>query len=181
VTGAPARIAVLRAVNVGGRSMPMADLRAMVEGLGFTDVRTLLQSGNLVFRGEGNADAIEARLEAASEQRFGFQADFLVRDLTEWDAMIAANPFKDEARDQPARLGVAMLKAPAPAEGLAALTAWIKGREYVAAHGRAAYVVYPDGMGASKLLLPVIERHLGSGGTMRNWNTVLKLADLARG
>ena len=175
-----ARIAVLRAVNVGGRKMPMAELRDLVTGLGFSDVQTLLQSGNLVFRGEGEAEAIETRLEAESEECFGFHADFLVRDLAEWEAMIAANPFRDEARDEPARLGVVALKAPAPADGLAALRAWIKGREYVAAHGRAAYVFYPDGMGESKLLLPVIERHLGSRGTVRNWNTVLKLADLAR-
>lgn len=177
---AAARIAVLRAVNVGGRNMLMAELRDLVTGLGFSDVRTLLQSGNLVFRGEGAADAIEARLEAESEKHFGFLADFLVRDLSEWEAMIAANPFKDEARDQPARLGVVALKAPVRAERLAALTAWIKGPEYAAAHGRAAYVFYPDGMGQSKLLLPVIERQLGSRGTVRNWNTVLKLADLAR-
>jgi len=176
-----ARIAVLRAVNVGGRKMPMAELRELVTGLGFSDVQTLLQSGNLVFRGEGEAEAIEARLEAACEKHFGYQADFLVRDLTEWDEMIAANPFKDEARDEPARLGVVILKAPVSKEGLAALTGWIKGREYAAAHGRAAFVFYPDGMGESKLLLPVIERHLGSRGTVRNWNTVQKLADLARG
>ena len=176
-----ARIAVLRAVNVGGRKMPMAELREMVTGLGFTGVQTLLQSGNLVFRGNGKAEAIEARLEAESEKRFGYQADVLVRDLDEWEAMIAANPFKDEARDEPARLGVVVLKAPVTAESLDALKGWIKGREYAAAHGRAAYVFYPAGMGDSKLLLPVIERHLGSRGTIRNWNTVVKLADLARG
>ncbi len=86
--------------------MPMADLRAMVAGFGFSDVRTLVQSGNLVFRGDGDAGAIEALLEAESEKRFGFQADYLVRDLAEWDAAIAANPFADEARDDPARLVV---------------------------------------------------------------------------
>jgi uncharacterized protein (DUF1697 family) len=181
VSQPPPRIALLRAVNVGGRSMPMADLRAMVTELGFTDVRTLLQSGNLVFRGDGDDEAVETRLEAESEKRFGFHADYLVRDLHEWDAAIAGNPFTDEARDDPARLVVVTLKSAVGAEGLAALRAAIKGREYAEAKGRAAYVVYPDGQGASKLTISVIERALKTRGTARNWNTVLKLAALARG
>jgi len=180
VSQPPARIALLRAVNVGGRSMAMAELRAMVTGLGFSDVRTLLQSGNLVFRGDGEDEAVEARLEAESEKRFGFHADFLVRDLDEWDAVIASNPFTDEARNDPARLMVVTLKAPTGAEGLAALRAAIKGREYADAKGRAVYIVYPDGQGESKLIITVIERALGVRGTARNWNTVLKLAALAR-
>ena len=176
-----ARIALLRAVNVGGRSMPMADLRDLATGLGFGDVRTLLQSGNLVFRGDGEAEAIEARLEQASEARFGFHADYLVRDLDEWEAMIAANPFVDAARDDPGHLVVMSLRTPVSANSLARLREAIKGRETVEAVGRAAYVIYPDGIGSSKLTIQVIERHLGSRGTGRNWNTVLKLAALARG
>ena len=177
----PARIALLRAVNVGGRSMPMADLRGMVTGLGFSDVRTLLQSGNLVFRGGGADEAVETVLEAESEKRFGYQADYFVRTQGEWDDIIAANPFTDEARLDPARLVVVALKSE-PAEGaLAALRGAIKGREYADAKGRAAYIVYPDGQGESKLTITVIERALGARGTARNWNTVLKLAVLARG
>jgi uncharacterized protein (DUF1697 family) len=160
--------------------MPMADLRNLVTGLGFSDVRTLLQSGNLVFRGLGAAEAIEARLEVESQKRFGFHADYLVRDLDEWDAMIAANPFVDAARDDPGHLLVMSLRTPVAAGGLAKLREAIKGRETVEAVGRAAYIIYPDGIGSSKLTIQVIERHLGSRGTGRNWNTVLKLAALAR-
>ena len=181
MTDSPARIALLRAVNVGGRSLPVADLRDMVGGLGFTDARTLLQSGNLVFRGEGTDEAAEAMLEAASEQRFGFQADYFVRTLKEWDDIIAANPFENEARDDPARLVVVALKSAVTKGALEALRGAIKGREYADAKARAAYIVYPDGQGDSKLTISVIERALGTRGTARNWNTVLKLAALAKG
>jgi len=178
---APGRIALVRAVNVGGRAMPMADLRVMVASLGFTDVRTLLQSGNLVFRGEGTDEAVEATLEAASEQRFGYQADYFVRTRKEWDEIIAANPFVDEARDDPARLVVVALKAKIADSAIEMLRGAIKGREYAEAKDRCAYIVYPDGQGDSKLTISVIERALGVRGTARNWNTVLKLATLARG
>lgn len=161
--------------------MPMADLRAMVTGLGFSDVRTLLQSGNLVFRGGGTDEAVEAVLEAESERRFGYQADYFVRTAGEWEEAIAANPFTDEARDDPARLVVVTLKSVVAEGALAALRGAIKGREYADTKGRAAYIVHPDGQGESKLTITVIERALGARGTARNWNTVLKLASLARG
>ena len=176
----PARIALVRAVNVGGRAMPMAELRAMVARLGFTDVHTLLQSGNLVFRGEGSDEAVEATLEAASEQRFGYQADYFVRTLKEWGEILADNPYTDEARNNPARLVVVTLKSKISDGAIEALRGAIKGREYAQAKGRCAYIVYPDGQGDSKLTISVIERALGVRGTARNWNTVLKLAALAR-
>jgi uncharacterized protein (DUF1697 family) len=124
---------------------------------------------------------VEARLEAASEQRFGFQADYFVRTLEEWDEIIAANPFADEARNAPARLVVVTLKSKISDSAVEALRGAIKGREYAEANGRAAYIVYPDGQGDSKLTISVIERALGVRGTARNWNTVLKLAALAQG
>ena len=181
MTEAPIRIALIRAINVGGRSMPMAELRAMVAQLGFTGVHTLLQSGNLVFRGEGSDEAVEAKLEAASEQRFGYQADYFVRTIDDWDEIITNNPFADEARNDPARLVVVTLKSKVADGAVDTLRGAIKGREYAEAKGRCAYVVYPDGQGESKLAISVIERALGARGTARNWNTVLKLAALAKG
>ena len=159
--------------------MPMADLRSMVSELGFSDVRTLLQSGNLVFRGAGADAEVEAALEAESERRFGYQADYFVRTLDEWNAVVSANPYPDEARDDPAHLAVLTLKSPISNAEVAALNAVIKGRERAAGDGRAVYIVYPDGMGESKLTNTVVERALGVRATARNWNTVLKLAALA--
>jgi len=177
----PPRIALIRAVNVGGRAMPMAELRAMVTHLGFTGVHTLLQSGNLVFRGDGSDAAVETAFETASEQRFGYHADYFVRTLGEWDEIIAANPYTDEARNDPARLVVVTLKSKIADGAIEALRGAIKGREYAEARGRCAYIVYPDGQGDSKLTNSVIERALGVRGTARNWNTALKLSALAKG
>jgi uncharacterized protein (DUF1697 family) len=174
-------IALLRAVNVGGRKLIMSELRTWLEGLGFQDVRTLLQSGNLVFHSKEAADRkLTAKLEAEAEKTFGFDIDFLVRTAAEWDAVIAANPYPQAAENDPARLVVMALNGVPSPDAVEALRAWIPGRETLQAHGRELYIVYPDGQGESKLVITVIERKLGLRGTARNWNTTLKLAALAR-
>jgi uncharacterized protein (DUF1697 family) len=173
-------IALLRAVNVGGRKLMMADLRDWAGGLGFQDVRTLLQSGNLLFRSDVVADAaLEARLEAEAARAFGMAIDFIVRTADEWDQVIAANPYPQAAERDPGRLVVVALKAAPSPNAVAALRAWVPGRETIGAHGRELYIIYPDGQGESKLTNLAIERRLGLRGTARNWNTVLKLAALA--
>jgi uncharacterized protein (DUF1697 family) len=173
-------IALLRAVNVGGRSLKMASLIALANDLGFENPRTLLQSGNLVFESRERGDAkLEQRLEAEAEKRFGFPVDFMLRTATEWRGLVAANPYPEAARDDPAHLLAMPLKTAPAAGALDALRAAIKGPEQVEIDGRDAYLVYPAGIGRSKLTITVIERHLGVRGTARNWNTVLKLAEMA--
>lgn len=110
-----AHIALLRAVNVGGHGkVAMADLRTLFAGLGFTDMRTALQSGNVVFGTAKASAAVERRLEAAATKEIGLQTDFFVRSAKEWDAVIAANPFDAEAADDPGHVVVIALKdAPA--------------------------------------------------------------------
>ncbi len=175
-----AHIALLRAVNVGGRSLKMGDLAAFARDQGLDNPRTLLQSGNLVFDSPKKPDAVlEKRLEAEAEARFGFQIDFMVRSAAEWRALIAANPFAEAAREDPGHLLVMPLKARPAAGALEALRAAIKGREVAEVVGRDAYLVYPDGIGRSKLTITVIERKLGVRGTGRNWNTVLKLQEMS--
>ena len=175
----PAHIALLRAVNVGGRTMKMADLVAMARELGLEAPKTLLQSGNLVFQAAGVDAALQARLEAAAEKRFGYATDFIVRSARAWRALIEANPFPRAAEDDPAHLLVMPLKTSPEAGGLERLRAAVKGPEQVDLSGRDLYLVYPKGIGTSKLTIGVIERALGVRGTGRNWNTVQKLADLA--
>lgn len=173
------QIALLRAVNVGGRtSLKMSDLRAVAEGLGFAQVQTLLQSGNLVFDATGAVAALESRLEAALKQHTGMETDFLVRSAKELDAIIAANPFPAEAKSDPGHLVAMFLKGPATAKAVDALQATVKGRELIRPGVRALYITYPDGIGRSKLTGGVIEKTLGTRGTARNWNTVTKLAAL---
>jgi uncharacterized protein (DUF1697 family) len=174
-------VALLRAVNLPGHNkVAMADLRAMFEDLGFATARTLLQSGNVVFEGDGRpTDRLETVLETAAEGRLRLGTDFFVRTADDWASLIAANPFPEEARRDPSHLLVHCLKQ-APGDGdVKALQDAIKGRETVRAVGRQAYIVYPDGIGRSRLSSAMIEKHLRTPGTGRNWNTVLKLAALA--
>jgi uncharacterized protein (DUF1697 family) len=174
-------VALLRAINVGGqKAVPMTDLRGLPEKLGFTNARTLLQSGNLVFSGAKQAVAeVERALAAEARKRLKLDTDFFVRTATEWTGLVAACPFRKEAATDPAHLLVLFLKKAPGDEEVDALRAAIAGRETVRAVGRQAYVVYPDGIGRSRLTVALIEKKLGARGTGRNWNTVLKLAALA--
>jgi uncharacterized protein (DUF1697 family) len=171
-----AQVALLRAVNVGSRRATSADLRALMAELGFDDARTLLQSGNLVFRSEDTGATLEAKIEAAFEAQFGFASEVLVRSAAEWRAIVAANPMTEMAERDPSHLVVMPLKAASGAAALKALSEAIQGRETVEAVGRDLFIAYPDGIGDSKLTTAAIERRLGVRGTARNWNTVTKLA-----
>lgn len=174
-------VALLRAVNVAGRNrVAMADLRRLLSDLGFVNPRTLLQSGNVLFGSEaGAATRLEDLLERAAAERLGIATDFFVRTVDQWRAIVADNPFPSEARVDPAHLLVMLLKdAPARAR-ISALESAITGREVVRAQGNHIYVVYPDGIGRSRLTTALIEKHLSTSVTGRNWNTVVKLDALA--
>ncbi|HEY3215977.1 MAG TPA: DUF1697 domain-containing protein [Candidatus Eisenbacteria bacterium] len=174
-------IGLLRAVNLAGHNrVGMADLRKLLAGLGMRDVRSLLQSGNLVFGSDLRSGAkLEALLEGAAAKRLGLETDFLVRTAEDWSAMVDGNPFPEEARRDPSHLLVLFLKQAPNRANVAAVERAITGRERVRAKGRHAYLVYPDGIGRSRLTSAVIERTLGTRGTARNWNTVRKLGVLA--
>ncbi len=158
----------------------MTELAQVGERLGFTHVRTFLQSGNLVFEDPtGAARALETRLETATRTELGVTTDFCIRTVPAWREVVRRNPFPTEARDDPGHLVTIFLKA-APRPGSEArLRDKIRGRERARVIGSEAYVVYPDGIGTSKLTLPLVERALGAHGTGRNWNTVTKLLALA--
>lgn len=175
-------VGVLRAVNLGSHNkIAMSELRAMLEKLRFTDPKTLLLSGNVVFKCDGRScDELEAELEAASTKHLQVTTDYFVRTAREWQAVVDGNPFPKEAASDPGHLLLMCLRtAPSPAQ-VRALQASINGREVVKAKGKHAYLHYPDGIGRSKLTIQKIEKALGTRGTARNWNTVLKLAELSR-
>jgi uncharacterized protein (DUF1697 family) len=164
------RIALLRAVNLPGhKRVAMAGLRAMLTGLGLHDVRSLLQSGNLVFRSDLPAAKLETLLETQARKQLGLDTEFMVRTSTQWDAIIERNPFPEQARSDPAHLVVMACKA---SPGANPKTTGVK-RELVRAGGREVYIYYPDGIGRSRLKIDAV-------GTARNWNTVLKLRHLAK-
>jgi uncharacterized protein (DUF1697 family) len=174
-------IALLRAINVGGhKSVAMADLRDLLRELGFGDPRSLLQSGNLVFDANKlEGPALERLLEQKAAQRFNLHIDIMVRATAEWKALIARNPFRDEAGRSPGHVVVVFLKSAPSKSAFDALRAAITGPERVHGDGRQAYIVYPAGIGRSRLTNALVERKLATCGTARNWNTVMKLAALA--
>jgi uncharacterized protein (DUF1697 family) len=158
----------------------MADLRDLLTRMGLADVRSLLQSGNLVFGANGRtATQLERLQEAEAEKRLGLQTDFFVRTAKEWKNVVAHNPFPKEAASDPGHLVMMFLKDTPSVTGVKALQAAITGREVVRAAGKHLYIVYPDGIGRSRLTNAVIDKQLGTRGTGRNWNTVLKLAAVA--
>ena len=174
-------IALLRAINLAGRAqVSMSDLRELFTTLGFADVRTMLQSGNVVFRsGVRSGAQLERRLETETAKHLHIQTDYFVRSAGEWRGIVADNPFREEAVRDPGHLTVTFLKGAPSRQDVDALQAAIKGREIVRPGSRHAYIIYPDGIGRSRLTSAMIEKMLGARGTGRNWNTVLKLAGLA--
>ena len=174
-------IGVLRAINVGGHQpVAMADLRALVGCSGFSDVQSVLQSGNLVFRGRRCTTAsVEHRLEMEAFTRLALDTAFFVRTSKELRTVVAHNPFVAEADRDPSHLVVMFLKSVPDAKAVKALQEAVTGRELVRAKGAHAYIVFPDGIGRSRLTHALIERKLGTRGTGRNWKTVLKLDALA--
>jgi uncharacterized protein (DUF1697 family) len=160
------QIALLRAVNLGSsRRIAMADLRALATDLGFTDAKTVLQSGNLVYRTTMTAARAEGAIEAELRARAKLDTSVMIRTAAEWEKVIQRNPFPKEARSDPAHLVVIACKK-APGKNLKISGAK---REIVRAIGKEVYVVYPDGIGVSRLKVDV-------NGTARNWNTVMKLS-----
>lgn len=175
--------ALLKGVNVGGnRKLPMADLKAFMEGLGFADVKTLLASGNVVFSTpETDAAKLERLLEQAATERLALTTDWLLRDAEELSAAMAANPFPATAAERPNRLLLVFSREPAPGDIAERLAPMHPGPERVSAHGRTLYIDYIDGetMRDSKLPQSLAKLKMGKGAaTGRNWNTVQKLANM---
>ncbi len=173
-------VALLRGVNLGGhKTVAMADLCRLLTHAGCLDGRSLLQSGNLVFASSVKDPAeLEHVFEKEAKSKLSLSTEFFVRTADEWKAIITGNPFRDEAAHDPGHLVVLCLKAaPAPKQ-VDALREAISGRETVRVKGRHAYVVYPDGIGHSRLTASVIDRALGTRCTGRNWNTVKKIGAL---
>lgn len=179
------RVALLRAINVGGTGkVKMADLRAMLAEEGFTDIETVVQTGNVVFEAaEQDPAKLERSLEEAAVRRLGLKSDFIIRTPEEWQAVIANNPFADFAADMPNSMVVAFAKTAPDAAAITALEAATEGLpETLRVIGREIFISYPDGQGRSKLDLVKVERkHPSVRATARNWNTVMKVAALLQG
>ena len=168
-------VALLRGINIAAkRRVAMADLRAWLADLGYTDVRTLLQSGNAVFRSDKRQATVRREVEAALAERAGFTIDCVFRTAPELRAVVEANPFGDIVTD-PARYVVSFLDVPAtwPEIDTAAFEP-----ELVHLAEREAYFWLPGGFQKSKLVAAFPTRK-GEVATVRNWNTVTKLLAMA--
>jgi uncharacterized protein (DUF1697 family) len=167
-------VALLRGINVGrAKRVSMADLRALFADLGYGDVRTLLNSGNVVFSGPGAAPGAAARIEAALAQRLGVSARVTVLTAAELATIVAGNALLAVAGDH-SRLLVAVLADRADRARLEPLTEQDWAPEALALGVRVAYMWCPDGVLASRLSAAV-GRLLGDAVTARNWATVTKL------
>jgi len=171
-------VALLRAVNVGGRKLPMAELRALCAELGWEKVATYIQSGNIVFGADGKAEAAEAVLEEAIRQRFGFEVPTIVRTAATWRRYAPANPFPEAARDTPNYLLMLLSKRPPATGAVAAIQTKAAAGEMVRQAGDAIWIHFPTGSGTSKITPAVIDKAIGSPATSRNYRTVVTLQEM---
>lgn len=169
-------VALLRGINVGGRNVvPMAELRAVLEDeLALEDVRTLIQSGNVVFRCSRKARLAE-RIADAVDAAFGVRPGVVLRTPAELEAVAGGSPFRDTAK-----VHVVFLEKAPTSKAAAELDPERSPPDAFALSGRDLYLHLPNGAGRTRLTIDYLERTLGVRGTQRNWNTVLKLLALAR-
>lgn len=172
------RIILFRGMNTGGVRAPVGEQRAMAEAMGLMNPRTLAASGNLVVESGKAAAALEADIEEAMDRTFGVKIAAMVRTPEQWAKLIAANPFPKEAAAHPAKVIAMVMKDGIKSGGLEAVQALARNGERVEAVGDVLFFWFPNGQGESEIFKKATPRMLGMG-TGRNWNTVLKLAEMA--
>ena len=173
-------VALLRGINVGGHNaLPMAELRSTCAGLGWRDVRTYIQSGNVVFRADAGAARLEHDLEQALERRFGLRVPVLVRAAAAWPDYVRGNPFPEESREEGNRVMLALSRAPLLPDAVDRLRERAADGERIERVGDALWIHFPAGSGRSKLSPGLLDRLAGSPVTTRNWRTVVKLHEMS--
>jgi uncharacterized protein (DUF1697 family) len=174
-------IGLLRGVNLGGhRKVAMADLRALCESMGLREPQTYVQSGNVLFKtAERNLSKLAAQLEDAIERRFGFRSEVILRTAAEMREVVVRNPFAGRSGIEPNKLLVTFLAAAPSSEARAKVLALSTESEELHLHDREFFVYYANGLARPKVAWTAVAAVLKVAGTGRNWNTVVKLAELA--
>lgn len=174
------QIALLRAINVGGRNpVPMARLRELMGELGYRDVETYVQSGNVVFTGgERPGQRVAERLAKQFAEEFGFEIPVIVRTRDELAEIVATNPLADIATD-PAKQIVYFLPEEIDDDRLDDVDPEAIAPEAVVMSGREIHVWAPGGIGESKVGRMLTPKRLGTAATARNWRTVQTLLEMA--
>lgn len=172
-------VALLRGINVGGhKKIPMERLRDLFTELGYTNARTYIQSGNIVFAAPSEPSSIHAAIESGIADRFGFPVPVVLRSRRQLDTIVEACPFAKRDLD-PAKLTVTFLAEPIPERVRSELVVPDGLVEEAVATAAELYIHYPDGQGRSKLDRSGFWNPLkGSITTTRNWRTVVKLRDM---
>ncbi|MBD0860633.1 DUF1697 domain-containing protein [Gordonia sp. zg691] len=170
------RIVLIRAVNVGGATLPMAQLRELAADLGAADISTFIASGNLICTPPGDAARFDRALETSIEKRFGYFREVISRTPDQVRAALEAHPFEivDDKYSY-----VYFLAGTPDADKAAAFEQKDFGDDALRVIGEDLHIRYADGAGRSKLTAPAIARGLGVQGTGRNLRTVRTLLDLA--
>jgi len=171
-------VALLRAVNVGGRKLPMAEFRAHIATLGWENVATYIQSGNVVFDSDMTPAEAEAVLEALISKHYGYEAPAMVRTRAQWATYPAGNPFDEAARDTPNYLLMLVAKQPINAEAAEIIQARATAGEQVRKVGETLWIHFPEGSGTSKLSPALMDKAIGSTATSRNYRTVCTLLEM---
>lgn len=177
----PVHVALLRGINLAGRRrVPMAQLRELLTERGYDDIRTHLQSGNVVLRAPVGAARLEQDLAEAIETEFGFAVPVVVRSAAQLAAVIATEPF-GAVVTEPRLYQVSFLAGPAPEGTEERLRGIATPAERVEVRGQEIYSWHPDGVGRSKLAGALGDRAIGVITTTRNFRTVRALAQLSGG
>ena len=175
-------VALLRGINLGKRRLPMKELARIFEKAGATDVRTYIQSGNVVYRaGAALGRRIPNLVEAMIAERFDFDVPVVTRTAAELTAIVRANPYAGEAEANPKSVHVGFLRDEPSASAVAALDPDRSPPDTFVVRAREIYFHFPNGMGKSMLTNPWFDSRLGTVSTMRNWRTVTTLEEMARG
>ena len=177
----PRYVALLRGINLGSRNrIAMPALREALEGAGFEDVQTYVQSGNVVLTSSAKADAVRTKVERTIAESFGLEIPVVVRSRAELARVVKANPLGKVA-DEPKRYQVTFFESKLPAAAVSELESVAAGEERVVVRGREVYAWHPAGVARSKLWAKLAGKTLGVTGTSRNWTTVEALLELAGG
>jgi uncharacterized protein (DUF1697 family) len=172
------QVALLRGINVGGNNMlPMKELAKMFADAACTDVRTYIQSGNVIFNKPGSAAGIADRIAASIEKRFGFRVPVILRTAEELRKTIRDNPFLAAGVDAKA-LHVYFLAEAPNARAIAGLDPARSAGDAFQVRGQEIYLHLPNGMGRSKLTNAYFDSKLSTTCTARNWATVLRLSEM---
>jgi len=172
-------VALLRGINVGGHNkLPMADLRALAETLGWQRVRSYIQSGNLVFEAPGTEAALERKLEAALQEQTSLSIPVIVRAGDRYRRLVEENPFAEAGAREPNRVMLALSKAVPERDALVLLEERASAGERVALVGDGLWIHYANGAGNTKLSPALLDRAVGSTITARNLRTCLKLSEM---